>query len=233
MCPLCAGHGYLRKDVPVAHPDFGRAFPCQCMEPVLAQRRLARIFGAAAIPGKFQDTSFATYALLPGADQASRARVEAWADHGPHSLYLHGPYGHGKTGLALAAFRQRIETRQVDALYRVAPELLQAIRATFDRDMGGASTSEVVELVKNVGLLLLDDLGKEKPTDWVAEQLYTIVNHRYLAELPTIVTTNHTPQQLGAQIGQATAWRLVEMSEGYIVKVEGTNLRDRRARERE
>jgi DNA replication protein DnaC len=228
-CSLCGGLGFVRHNVPLEHPDFGKAFPCSCMEPKLAAERVARVFGRAEIPPKLAACSFATYALLPG-DQTARAQVERWATDGEGGLFLHGAYGVGKTGLAFAAFRQRLETLHVDGLFRTSPDLLEAIRATFDRETGGATSSQVTDAVKSVALLLLDDLGAEKVTEWVEERLYMIVNHRYLSGLATIYTSNLTLTQLGAKLSQRIAWRIKEMCEDNIIHVQGANLRDRPTR---
>lgn len=226
ICPKCLGVGWLSPAVPVTHPDFGKAYPCECMLPVLAARRLERLFGAAAIPERLQGLTFASYALTAG-DQAARTRVEMWATEGAGSLLLYGRWGTGKTGLAIAAFRHRIETRQCDGLFKTSPDLLEAIRATFDRETGGPTSSQVTDAIKSVALLLIDDLGAEKLTDWVEERLYMVINHRYDRQLTTIYTSNLDLQALGKHLSQRIAWRVKEMSEGAIVHVQGANLRDR------
>jgi DNA replication protein DnaC len=225
-CPACGGRGWIRRAVPVGDPDFGRAWPCHCLAPVLAQERLARLWGRAEIPARLADLSFASYAQTAG-DQQARGRVERWAAEGEGSLYLFGRWGTGKTGLAVAAFRQRLELRGCDGLFRTSPDLLESIRATFDRATGGPTSSQVTDAVKTVTLLLLDDLGAEKLTEWVEERLYMILNYRYDRASATIYTSNLDLQQIGKRLSQRIAWRIKEMCEGAIVHVNGANLRDR------
>jgi DNA replication protein DnaC len=77
----------------------------------------------------------------------------------------------------------------------------------------------------NVHLLVLDDLGAERATEWVAGQLYTILNHRLINNKPTIVTTNLDTEELSAQLGQRTVERLKSYR---VIHVGGGNLRDER-----
>lgn len=234
-CVICHGAGFIRRQLPLTDPDFGKAWPCQCQEPIIAARRLERIFGQAEIPSKFRDHSFASFRLKPGADLAACDRVEEWAASGPESIYLYGDVGRMKTGLGYAAFRHRLETRMCDGLYRSAPDLLDVIRNTFDREVGGPRTSEVVEAARKVSLLFLDDLGAEQDTSWALEQFEKLLDYRYRNQLQTIITGNHDLGTLGKRLKAKDATssrissRISDMTgEGqYVVHVKG---RDQRIR---
>lgn len=229
VCPTCLGFGYLRRTgLPVTDPDFGTLIPCACLAPVLAQKRLERLFGGADFPPVLRNLDFGTFAATRG-DQAARARVESWATAGTGSLYLFGKVRRGKTGLALAAFRYRLETTQTAGLYKSSVDLLDAIRASFDRATGGARTSEIIEAARTAPLLVLDDLGKESVTDWVGQQVYGLVDYRWRQCLPTIVTSNYSLLELGARFkehGEAIAWRLKAMCHPNVIHVQGPNLDD-------
>lgn len=228
VCAICDGRGYLRRDVPIGHPDFGTVVACQCREPQLRAARIERAFGRAEIPDRLRYRTFDSYRLLPGADLEACAAVESWAARTDRaSLYLHGGYGVGKTSLAYAAFRHRLETTQCDGLFKTSPALLEAVRKTFDRETGTATSSDVTDAAAGATLLLLDDLGAEKTSDWVEERLYLVMNERYNAGRATIITSNYTIAQLAPRIGQRIPWRIVEMADAHVVHVKGKNHRDR------
>ncbi len=107
------------------------------------------------------------------------------------------------------------------AIYSL-PRLLAEIRSTFDSDAGGGYTA-LLDRLTEVDLLHLDDVGAEKTSEWVLEQLYSIVNARYEAERSVIVTTNLERDALAEQIGERTVSRLEEMCE--ILPLHGSDKR--------
>jgi DNA replication protein DnaC len=95
------------------------------------------------------------------------------------------------------------------------PHLLADIKDTYDDD-SNRSYTELFRRLCEVDLLHLDDLGAEKPTEWVLEQLYSIVNERWQNERSIVVTSNPGIDELRAQIGQRTVSRLEEITDGAI-----------------
>ncbi len=221
LCPLCEGRGFITRDVHVKHPDFGQVFPCACRQPEMRKRRIERLFGAAEIFELWEDRSFASYAAVTDADQEAREQVQDWAESGSGSLFIFSGrgtgrpegFGVGKTGLAIAALRHRVEATECDALFKKAPDLLAAIRATYDRDAGGPSESAVVDAIRNVTLLVIDDLGAESITDWRRDQFFRIIDYRHDRKLPTIITSNFNEADLGheSRVGPRVSWRIHEM----------------------
>ena len=138
--------------------------------------------------------------------------------------YLWGGVGTGKTHAAVALLRELIEVGHW-AQFVSVPDLLDQIRATFNRS--GESEEDICERPRNGDLVLLDDLGAEKPSEWVREKLYQIINARYNARRCTLVTSNKSPEQLAKQIGDRAVSRLMEMCEA--IKLEGP---DRRLKKR-
>lgn len=138
------------------------------------------------------------------------------------SLYLSGDVGTGKTHLAVAVMNELIRKRRVPSLFVTVPELLDNLRGAYM--VPGRDLDEWMEAVKNADLLVLDDLGSEKPTDWVRERIFVIVNHRYREALPTIFTSNIGPKDLGAKLGERTASRIIAMCEEGI-DIEGDDYR--------
>jgi DNA replication protein DnaC len=138
------------------------------------------------------------------------------------SLYLSGDVGTGKTHLAVAVMNELIRKKRVPSLFVTVPELLDNLRGAYM--IPGRDLDEWMEAVKNADLLVLDDLGSEKPTEWVRERIFVIVNHRYREALPTIFTSNIGPKDLAAKLGERTASRIIAMCEEGI-DIEGDDYR--------
>ncbi len=144
-------------------------------------------------------------------------------------LLLCGTVGSGKTHLAAAVANAvisglRIEEREAEEagklgryekdaiplIFVSTVDLLSRLRSNFDKKSTDRD-GDLMERVKSVPLLILDDFGAEKGSEWVSEKLFEIINHRYSEELPTIITTNATPEELKKQVGDRTFDRIKEM----------------------
>jgi DNA replication protein DnaC len=136
-------------------------------------------------------------------------------------LWLYGGVGTGKTSLAMLVSAQAIEAGRSVAIYSV-PRLLAEIRMTFD-DASERSYVELLDRLAAVDLLHLDDLGAEKTSAWVLEQLYAIINARYEDERSVIITTNLEREPLIEQINERTVSRLSEMCD--LVPLHGEDQR--------
>lgn len=241
LCPACNGFGWLRRDVPVADPHFGQSVECGVCR-VVQRQYIARIFREADVPARFRDFSFATYPVADVTkdalaacqrwaldwdapeddDEADRDWNEVEVPWRKQGLFLWGPYGSGKTGLAVSTMRRHQEHTEEPALFIRVPDLLDSIRATYSP---GSESSEdkVMAALRDLTLVVLDDIGAERPTDWVKEKLYTIIGHRHDAMLDTIFTSNLTLEALAEQIGERTVHRIAEMCR--VIEVNGPNLR--------
>ncbi len=109
-------------------------------------------------------------------------------------LVLQGDNGCGKTHLAAAIVNYRYQNKQ-PALFIVVPDFLDHLRSTFSPE-SKISYDEYFESVKNTPLLILDDFGKQTTSPWAQEKLYQVINYRYNAKLPTVVTTNCSTDEL-------------------------------------
>ncbi len=182
-------------DVPPIHPAFGRAVPCDCYA---TEREVSRMKALQKISqiGALKQCTFDTF--LPdghGLTYAKQRNLKmaydqalAYAKEPKGWLVLKGGYGSGKTHLAAAIANHRLSMGH-PVLFINTPDLLDHLRAAYSP---GAATSydDRFEQVRNAALLILDDLGTQSNTEWAQEKLYQIFNHRYNAQLPTIVTTN-------------------------------------------
>jgi DNA replication protein DnaC len=121
-----------------------------------------------------------------------------------------GGVGTGKTTLAMLVSKSALEAGRSVAIYSL-PKMLARIRRTYDAESGEQSYLEFFERLTAVDLLHIDDLGAEKRSDWVLEQLYALVNERYESQKAIVVTTNLDQAELEKQIGPRTVSRLVEI----------------------
>jgi DNA replication protein DnaC len=110
-----------------------------------------------------------------------------------------------------------LEAGRTVAIYSL-PKLLARIRQTYDSEPGGDSYLSFFERLTSVDLLHIDDLGAEKRSDWVLEQLYSLVNERYESQRSIVITTNLDHPELEEQIGSRTVSRLSEMCDEIEVR---------------
>jgi DNA replication protein DnaC len=204
-CPICHGLGYLSRDVPIDDPDFGKMHPCECRQDAILRGRLAHLFDASNL-GSFAGMTFDSFNPdgRPGTgveQQASLAEAmqigQTYAETLDGWLVFQGTYGCGKTHLAAAVANQVIR-RGIATLFLTVPDLLDWLRYAY----GDPTTSfeDRFEEIRNIAILVLDDLGTQNATPWAQEKLFQIVDYRYLRRLPTIVTTNLDLDQLDPRI---------------------------------
>ena len=175
------------------------------------RKRTEKLLGKSGLGKRFAQRKFETFKPTQETQSAFDACV-AFCDNfteDSKGLRLTGNYGCGKTHLT-ASIIHRLAERGIGGVFVVVPELLRAIRRGYNQQ--NDDSDRLVKLTEEAPLLVLDDLGAEKPSDWVREQLYVIINRRYENMLPTIVTTNCTTQELVERVGQRTVSRLIEMT---------------------
>ena len=207
-CPfeLCDGSGFVVDDA----SDV--AAPCRCRATRINRARARSL--SAVIPKRFQGVSFDRAPVVdmdPEIVRVVRRYVEAVdgnLDSG-RGLWFTGDVGTGKTTLAMLVSRAALDAGRSVAIYSL-PRLLAEIRKTFDE---GAERShlDLLERLAAVDLLHVDDVGAERTSDWVLEQLYSIVNARYEDERAMVITTNLDHAELREQIGERTVSRLIEI----------------------
>jgi DNA replication protein DnaC len=220
-CPLgiCEGNGWVLG-------DDGEATPCECRERRIG-RAISRGMGT-GIPKRFRGVSFdrkPVADLDPFVLRPVRAFVEDVAGNleAGRGLWFMGDVGTGKTSLAMLVSQAAEKAGLSVAVYPVT-RLLAEIKDTYDSDSTG-SYMGLFRRLCSVDLLHLDDLGAEKRTDWVLEQLYAIVNERWQDERSIVVTTNIVDlDDLRAQIGARTVSRLLEIC-GDPLPIMGPDLR--------
>lgn len=130
------------------------------------------------------------------------------------SLLLAGPTGTGKTHNAYAALRLLSHSRRSTVTWRAAST---AVFFGDQRPQPGRDTEGNYQLYATAPVLLLDDLGATKNTEWTEETLYRVIDHRYTHCLPSIFTTNVPPGGMGERLGERTASRLAEMCRSVVL----------------
>lgn len=222
LCPFgtCDGTGWIDGPDNVARS-------CQCRERRVAKARARGV--ESVIPPKYRGVSFdrpPVTDLSPAAVEAIRAYVGDLSENlrAGRGIWMMGDVGTGKTTLAMLVSRLALEAGHTVAIYSL-PRLLSRIRRTYDAEAGEQSYLEFFERLTSVDLLHLDDLGAEKSSDWVLEQLYAIVNERYETQRSIVVTTNLQEPELREQIGERTVSRLAEICDQFVIPLYGADLR--------
>jgi DNA replication protein DnaC len=207
-CPdgRCDGTGFLFDD------RTRRATDCSCRPQRIAKRKARSL--AAVIPRRYQGVSFdrAPVTQINGhVVSAVRRYVDTLPDQlaKGRGIWFQGDVGTGKTTLAMLVSAEALRRGHSVAIYSL-PRLLGLLRESFD-DGSEASLSELLDRLTAVELLHVDDVGAEKTSPWVLEQLYSIVNARYEDGKAIMLTTNLDHDALREQIGERTVSRLIEM----------------------
>lgn len=160
------------------------------------------------------------------ADNFRAKRPEYNSNPGRNGLFITGPKGTGKTHLAAAVANQLLR-EGTGVICMTMLDLLTAVKNTYEQQRGrGGSEYEVLQTYTKIPLLIIDDVGKEPATEWAVSKIYAIINARYEAYMPTIITTNYTdselvrrltPKETGDQTtADATIDRLREMCSAII-----------------
>lgn len=207
-CPYgsCDGSGFT------IDAATNTAVPCRCRPERIAAQRARMLSGA--VPRRFRGVSFdrpPVTAIEPGIVRTVRRFVDdldANLETG-HGLWFMGDVGTGKTTLAMLVAQQAIDRGRSVAIFSL-PRLLAEIRDTFDAG-GDRPYLEFLDRLAAIDLLHIDDVGAERTSDWVLEQLYAIVNARYEEQRSIVVTTNLGPTALAEQITPRTVSRLMEI----------------------
>ena len=225
-CPHCEGLGYVVRNVGQDAPGFGRAVPCVCRAAEQEMSRLDSLLRLSQI-GALADCTFATFkpdghGLTHTRQRNLRIayeRAQEYAEAPQGWLVLKGGYGCGKTHLAAAIANHTLAFGRA-VLFVNTPDLLDHLRATFNPD-STVSYDERFDQVRNSPLLILDDLGTQSNSEWAQEKLYQILNYRYNAKLPTVITTNLELEAIEIRVRS----RMVDPSLAQIVHIAAPDFR--------
>ncbi|MBI5304113.1 MAG: ATP-binding protein [Chloroflexi bacterium] len=199
-CPICGGAGFLRRDLPVSHPEFGRAVPCSCkkQETLPALQRWS---------GLGNSTQVWTLENFPGDPETLKAAKEALAQKYGIWVFWSQAFGTGKTGI-LVSMIQACWQANIPALYQSVPAMLDRLRASY----ADGDYDTLMNELKQIPVLALDEFhrwhnnarhtqeGEDKSEgshSWAEEKIFQIVEERYIHwdERLTLVATNRNPDK--------------------------------------
>jgi len=250
-CPVCDDTGFKYIERTEKGRSVRRATRCDCQ----LEQDSARLLDAAHIPVRYFDCSFARF-HPPDEPSGSLARAkvaaETFADNYPSvrgGLLIVGDIGVGKTHLSVAILKQLIRKR-VRCLFSDYRELLKQIQNSYNPSVQ-ETESDILRPVFNTEVVVLDELGAVRPSEWVWDTVSLILNSRYNNRLTTIITTNYPdlppagagddtdsaakaakraarPESLGDRIGERMRSRLHEMCD--VIEMRGKDHRTTRQR---
>jgi len=221
-CCACEDAGFVRYERRRGEEGFGRALPCPgCAgRPGLEadpERELRRL----RIPAKFREARINTWLPDNGRPRlAAQAYVLRWPPEKPIFL-LSGPKGVGKTHLACGIVRDLYERHGQRGQFWPVVDLLDRYRATFDEDRATETVEAVDAQLRRLAVLVLDDLGTHKSTEWAEERLFRLIDERYRELQPLVVTTNVGLMELPDRLKS----RLADGSCGTQINVAGIDRR--------
>ena len=193
------------------------------MEALLRKDKIERALKRCNIAKRFADIGIKDLDS-DKVEKMAKTYFNAWEKRSAKGLglYFWGGVGSGKTFTALAIANDIRREKQVEMLFFNFAEMMYRIRKGYDAE--SRFDPNLLEAIKRCELLVIDDIGLEKVTDWITEQLYMVINYRYEQMLPTIVTSNQSPEDLGKLHNHQIASRLTEMS--TVVKFTGKDRRE-------
>jgi len=235
-CSACRGSGWLLE----TEDSVEAVVPCPECRP---KEGLKKLLQKAAIPPRYFDRGFEEYSWHNELQQQAQLRaidyVQAFPNV-PRGLLFAGPCGVGKTHLSVAILKTLIQEKHVHGQFVDEAELLRRLQYSYGPN-SPETEREVMLPLSEVELLVWDDLGTGRPTDWVRETIRTVLNHRYTHNKATILSTNWSlkpqtaksptsrsktePMQntLAERIGRRLFSRIMEMCE--IIEIDGPDAR--------
>ena len=242
LCKGCRGEACKQHDeymIPMIEAEGGilRQYfqRCKWGRKKMAEERAKRLFKNSKVPEIYKGATLYQYDVTERNEQAVKAAKEI--AHGkvteglfakPPGLYIHGPRGTRKTLLASILANALMRDGKA-VLFESVPDFLNEIRQSYN----DKTTDAVTETARTVEYLFLDDIGAERTSEWVEEQLFSLLNHRMNERLPTIITSNYDVPDLADKLspddgegGLRIASRIAGMCE--VVGIDGEDWRMKR-----
>jgi DNA replication protein DnaC len=232
-CPICGGTGWKINE----REGVRSATRCDCFQ----QATLDRLLQKAEIPPRYESCSFENFNALTERLQVAKTVAMKFVQEYPLvdcGLLIMGPCGVGKTHLAVSVLKELIWKREAEGLFYDFRDLLKKIQNSYN-SVSQTSEMQILEPVLECQVLVLDDLGAERPTEWVRDTIAYIVNSRYNRKLTTLITTNFDDRpkeartladgtrlpvednSLQQRIGERLRSRLYEMCK--VIRIDGAD----------
>ncbi|MCL1994650.1 MAG: ATP-binding protein [Defluviitaleaceae bacterium] len=206
------------------------------------QQRVTRVISQSGMAKKFLKCTFENYVAVDGSKKAIKTAALGYAKNftgQTEGLFIHGEMGTGKTHIA-SAIANHLLNQGIAVICMNERQLLGKIKQSFEssRSFDSDSESQVLKTYETVPLLIIDDMGKEKVTQWSIATLYAIIDARYEAEKPIVITSNYNLNELVNRLTPKEKWendsttaraiadRLTEMTQ--YIEVLGESFRRRK-----
>jgi DNA replication protein DnaC len=219
-CPICKGARFVYPLAASGIPDYSRVVPCTCTVNTTSKKRSEQLLRFSNL-GDLSNLTFDT--LNPEGRKVNGRSVyefkdvyetvRKYADEPKGWLILIGLAGSGKTHLACAIANYRVGNSK-PAFYITAADLLDHLRSTFHPD-SNIEYDELFEQIKNVPLLIIDDLTVSISSSWAKSKLEQLLNHRFNTRLPTVLTTDEPVLAVDDSLG----WHLNDPDFSRIVSI--------------
>ncbi|TES48055.1 ATP-binding protein [Shouchella lehensis] len=190
-----------------------------------------RLFNISTMGEKFASSTFESFIHRSGTEKpfkAAQKYVNEFEEFGGTSLGIWGSYGNGKSHIA-AAVANELNSKGHTVVFQTTKDMLDKLKSTFG-DKSNFKYDEVIRALVTCDLLVLDDIGAEKVTEWVEETFFGIIDHRYRKKRPIFYTSNLKPSELHEKIGGRSVDRLSEMC--ITIENKATSYRKELAKER-
>lgn len=219
-CQKCMDAGVLYPRLEDGTVDYSRTVECECRVEQNRRLRALKLLRMCELPANSDHMTFESFKRRRGLTEAYRLSMElAEGETDLSWLALTGDVDTGKTHLAIAICRRWL-LRGIPAKYTYVPLLLDELRRSYNKE-GEEAFDYRFDVLCSVPLLVLDDLGAERGTEWAREKLDTIVDSRAINGLALVVTTNLGMDQLPRRI----ASRLLRVSFGKVVFIDASEYR--------
>jgi DNA replication protein DnaC len=244
VCPTCGEHIYAARII-IGGKSVVYKKPCSCQNQIILEENAEKAardkamqieinrricYESAQVPESFAEVTLSGYRRISGTEEAFEAvksyllnRKENF--HVGKGLLLSGPCGTGKTHLGCAILNCALNDGY-RAIYKNVPEMLDLLQPDHAE---GEEQGELMKTTCRAGVLLLDDLGAEKPSEWTQKQLTIIIDARYRGNRPTIITTNLAGKSLADSCGARVYSRLMDESKTAVVTLTAEDYRRKKA----
>lgn len=200
--PVCKCEADIRKREVVEMQNYQR------------EREVRELFSISDLGPRFQECTFDNYESRTGSEAAEKIAkhyANNFDEFGLESILLWGSFGNGKSHLA-AAVHNKLRADGKVVVFISMPDLLKKIKFTFGKG-NKESEEQILKALGICDLLIIDDIGAEKPSEWVEEIIFLIVDSRYRRNKPIMATSNLSPDLLADKIGGRSHDRIMEMSQ--------------------
>lgn len=190
------------------------------------KKNMERLYTLSGMSSRLRNYNFENYKVCnenkTAYFKAKKYVADLLSGNKSNSLFITGNIGTGKTHLAASIANELIKNGQ-PVIFGTLINLLTEVKDSYSID--GEYESKIINKYSKIGLLIIDDLGKERPSEWTLEKLFTIINNRYENNLPVIITTNYNRKKLrerlacnkNYEIADSIISRLYEMCKGINI----------------